>query len=162
MLENSYNSCMVSGNLDSFANKLISAFDVVESTYIFHSRDIYFSQNVLFSIGIQNKSYVLLNRILEKEEWKEKYSQIKSLMDQENKWGEFFPSSLNSFPYNDTASVDYYPIKSTKTITEATKDVDINNLENYNWKEEIENSDGKGTVYILDPKEFISKAILDF
>ncbi|NUJ98132.1 hypothetical protein HGA92_05105 [Candidatus Gracilibacteria bacterium] len=87
------------------------------------------SSSYLFGcIGLRNKSYCILNKQYTKEEYEKLVPKIIEHMmtppkspsiegesgaivkQGEQEWGEFFPSSLSPFGYNETVAQEYYPI----------------------------------------------------
>jgi len=56
----------------------------------------------LLCIGLQNKSYCILNKQYSKEDWEQKVTEIMADMDEQWILGEFFPSSLNPLYFNHT------------------------------------------------------------
>ena len=58
----------------------------------------------LWCIGLENKSYCILNKQYSKEEWYDKVDEIFWQMDTDWILGEFFPASMNPFYFNDTAA----------------------------------------------------------
>lgn len=56
----------------------------------------------IWCIGLQNKSYCILNKQYTKDEWELKANEIFSQMEKEDVLWDFFPGSLNPFYFNDT------------------------------------------------------------
>ena len=93
-----------------------------------------FSSSYLFGcVGLKNKQYCILNKQYSKEEYEDIVSKIKQDMNEipfvDNvgrivKYGEFFPSNMTPFAYNETIAQEYFP----KTKEEAIKD-------GYKWKD---------------------------
>jgi len=94
--------------------------------------------NLFGCIGLRNKSYCILNRQYTKEEYEELIPKIIKQMDKipyrdgkgvVYKYGEFFPSELSPFAYNETIAQQHFPL----VQKEAEK-------QGYKWKEkEIKN-----------------------
>jgi len=93
-----------------------------------------FSSSDLFGcVGLKKKQYCILNKQYMKEEYEEMVSKIKQNMNEEPfadnvgriiKYGEFFPSDMTPFAYNETIAQEYFP----KTKEQAIKD-------GYKWKD---------------------------
>jgi hypothetical protein len=93
-----------------------------------------FSSSYLFGcVGLKNKQYCILNKQYTKEEYEELVSKIKQQMIDapfiDNvgriiKYGEFFPSDMTPFAYNETIAQEYFP----KTRDEVIK-------YGFRWKE---------------------------
>lgn len=62
------------------------------------------------SIGLKKKEYCILNKQYTKEEYEEMVPKIIEHMTQTKEWGEYFPSALSVFGYNETAAQEYYPL----------------------------------------------------
>ena len=78
-----------------------------------------FSSSYLFGcVGLKNKQYCILNKQYTKEEYEEIVPQIKQQMidmpfvdnvGRTIKYGEFFPSDMTPFAYNETIAQEYFP-----------------------------------------------------
>ena len=171
--ENVTNSCRI-----WWSNNVVASLNVLNSSDVFHSINIFSWKNVYFSIWIKNKENIILNRQLSKDEYNKIHRHIKNILKNTQKWWEFFPVILSPFPYNDTVANDYYPIKTqfivrweiNNQIDDLFKDWYVewekaqrirSFIQSLNFQEELLNKYWKWTVYILEPDNFISKAILD-
>ena len=101
------------------------------------------STNCFACIGLRSKQYCILNKQYTKEEYEELVPKIIKHMNdmpyissrknpstgsgQVYKYGEFFPSELSPFCYNETIAQEYFPL----TKEEATE-------QGYKWKEKEE------------------------
>ena len=61
-------------------------------------------------VGIKNKKYCILNKQYTKEAYEAKTAEIIKHMQRTGEWGEFFPVSLSSFPYNHSHAFRYSPL----------------------------------------------------
>lgn len=129
-----------------------SAFNCFGSgNQCFYNYDCRDSEHCMFSVGLINQKYCIFNKqYSEKEYFRIKETLIKKL-EKEWIWGEFFQSELSLFPYNDSPANDYYPVEKIVYLDEKKNVI----------KTEVWSSNGVGTVYILEPENFISEAILD-
>ena len=88
------------------------------------SADVYYSdlckgsQNLFGCISLRSKKYCILNKQYSKEEYLKLIEKIKKEMDANPyidkrkiiyKYGEFFPSDLSPFAYNETIAQEFYP-----------------------------------------------------
>jgi len=80
----------------------------------------YNSKNLFGCIGIRKGQYCILNKKYTKEEYEELIPKIKQHMidipytDSKGivyKYGEFFPSEISPFAYNETIAQEYFPLK---------------------------------------------------
>ncbi|EKD44677.1 MAG: hypothetical protein ACD_71C00047G0001 [uncultured bacterium (gcode 4)] len=83
------------------------------------------SSNLFACIGLRNKSYCIFNKQYTREGYEELVPQIIEHMKKTGEWGEFFPSSLSPFGYNETVAQEYYPL---------TKDEAMKNRA-FNWSD---------------------------
>jgi len=126
------------------------------STYIFnssnilYSQDCYDSKNLFWCIALRNKEYCIFNKQYSKEEYENRVEHIIEYMNKSWEWWEYFNPTNSAFPYNDSLSLEYFPIQ---------KIVEIKNNEIISQK--IINQNWEWTVYILEPEKEISKAKLD-
>ena len=77
------------------------------------------SSNCFGCVGLRKKQYCILNKQYTKEEYFKMVERIKKHMDEmpyidkngnEYKYGEFFPSELSPFAYNETIAQEYFPL----------------------------------------------------
>ena len=95
------------------------------------------SSGFLFGcVGLRSKEYCILNKKYSKEEYSELVSKIKQEMENNPyvdkqglsySYGEFFPSELSSFLYNESTAQEYYPLnkKGAKNIGFEWRDEEI-------------------------------------
>lgn len=103
-----YNSAMVS----------LGAQHVIGSYYVaFDSHDVYHSafcwqgcSNLFGCADLRHKEYCILNKQYSKEEYLELVPKIIEHMQSTGEWGQFFPSSLSAFGYNETVANEYMPL----------------------------------------------------
>jgi hypothetical protein len=91
------------------------------------------SSNLFGCVGLRSKKYCILNKQYTKEEYEELVPKIIAHMNEMPyvdkmgrvyKYGEFFPTELSPFAYNETIAQEYYP-KTQSEILEA----------GYKWRE---------------------------
>jgi len=85
---------------------------------IFYSFNCFDCNNIFGCIGLKNKSYCILNKQLTKEEYESLLTKIITHMNEVPyvdkqgkiyKYGEFFPSEISPFDYNETIAQDRFP-----------------------------------------------------
>ena len=95
------------------------------------------NKNLFGCIGLKNKEYCILNKQYTKEEYETLVPKIKKHMDDMPyldkmgriyKYGEFFPSEISLFAYNESFAQSYFPL----TKEEAT-------AKGFHWKDREEN-----------------------
>lgn len=94
--------------------------------------------NCFACIGLRNKQYCILNKQYTKEEYEELIPKIiKHMSDvpyvdskgRVYKYGEFFPSELSPFAYNETIAQEYFPLTKEQAISQG-----------YRWKDKEEHN----------------------
>jgi hypothetical protein len=92
--------------------------------------------NCFGCIGLRNKQYCILNKQYEKGEYEELVPKIIEHMNdmpyidtigRVYKYGEFFPSELSPFAYNETVAQEYFPLTKQQAIDQG-----------YKWKDKEE------------------------
>ncbi|MDD5770497.1 MAG: hypothetical protein PHE25_06005 [Candidatus Gracilibacteria bacterium] len=74
-------------------------------------------KNCFGCIGLKNnKQYCILNKQYTKEEYETLVLKIIEHMMTTKEWGEFFPSSISPFGYNETVAMEYFPISRDKAL----------------------------------------------
>ena len=127
---------------------LYEGLDINESSSVIGTVVCYDSNNVQYSFNIQNssnlfgcyglhgKQYCILNHQYTKEEYEEMIPKIiKHMSDMPYidtkgriyKYGEFFPSELSPFAYNETIAQEYFPLTKVEAIEQG-----------YRWKDKEE------------------------
>ena len=71
---------------------------------IFYSYHMESCSFCLGCIGLKNKSYCILNKQYTKEERYAKVDEVFGVMETDGTLGEFFPTSMNPYYFNDTAA----------------------------------------------------------
>ncbi len=107
---------------DSTGNKFsIFCWKCTEAEY---SNNCHSCVNVFGCSGLKHGSYAILNRRYSKEEFLSLREKIVGEMSKAGEWGEFFSASMSPFAYNESASMDWFPL----TQKEATN-------AGFRWKE---------------------------
>ena len=88
------------------------------------------SSNLFGCIGLTHKQYCIFNKQYTKEEYHELVSKIKKHMDQMPytdkkgniyKYGEFFPTEIAPFSYNETLAYQYFPLTKEQTLNQGLR-----------------------------------------
>ncbi len=88
------------------------------SQYCFTSSNLYYcywvgnSSNCFACSNLRDAQYCILNKQYTKEEYNILAPKIIEKMKADWEWGEFFPTSLSPFGYNETVAQEYFPINS--------------------------------------------------
>ncbi|MDD5770529.1 MAG: hypothetical protein PHE25_06165 [Candidatus Gracilibacteria bacterium] len=90
--------------------------DIDDSKNCYYDFQCFSCQDCFGCIGLRNKSYCILNKQYTKEEYEVLVPKIIEHMMKTGEWGEFFPSSLSPFGYNETVAQEYFPISRDKAL----------------------------------------------
>jgi len=137
-------------------------FQVLFSIYSLKSQELSYVENChsskyLFGCsGIKHGEYCILNKKYSKEEYLKLRTKIIKHMKNIGEYGEFFPSALSHFGYNETIAQEYFPLTKEEAIKKG-----------YKWWDKIQKTIGKETLKpaqipdsILDVTESILNEIL--
>jgi hypothetical protein len=67
-------------------------------------------------VGLRDKKYCILNKQYTKEEYEILVPIIIKKMKADGERGEFFPSSLSPFGYNETQAQEYFPLTKDEAV----------------------------------------------
>lgn len=79
------------------------------------------SHNSFGCMGLKNHRYCILNKQYSPEAYKELMEKIKTHMRATGEYGEFFPTSLSVYGYNETRACDFYPLSKEQALAEGLK-----------------------------------------
>ncbi len=122
------------------------------SIYSLKSQEVSYVENChsskyLFGcVGVKHGEYCILNKQYSKEEYEKMLLQIIEHMKNTGEYGEFFPSKLSHFGYNETIAQEYFPLTKEEAIAQGFK-----------WWDKLQKTVGKETIKIVD----IPDSILD-
>lgn len=95
------------------------------------------NKNIFGCVGLKNKEYCILNKQYTKEEYEEMIPKIKQHMNDMPyvdanglvyKYGEFFPTEISLFAYNESFAQSYFPLEKVEALAKGFK-----------WKDREEN-----------------------
>src|SRR3989344_7914376 len=127
-------------------------FQVYFSIYSLKSQELSYVENChsskhLFGCSsIKHGQYCILNKEYTKEEYFKLRDKLIEHMKTTGEYGEFFPSAMSHFGYNETMAQNYFPLSKE----EATK-------KGFKWWDKVQKTTGKETIKI----EEIPDSILD-
>ncbi len=102
-------------------NSHISTMYCWDSNNIFYSDHCFSCSDCFGCIGLRHKKYCILNKQYTKEEYEELAPKIIEYMQNTGEWGEFFPSGLSPFGYNETVANEYYPLTKEEALKKGFK-----------------------------------------
>ncbi|MFA6076726.1 MAG: hypothetical protein WC735_01480 [Candidatus Paceibacterota bacterium] len=94
--------------------------------------------NIFGCEGLRKKQYCILNKQYSKEEYEKILPKIIVHMKSTREYGEFFPSNLSPFSYNETIAQEYFPLNKEDALKQGFLWQDS---EARNYKIDIENQD---------------------
>ncbi len=100
------------GTSDIMCSKLIWG----GSNSVTYSYECFASHNLFGCCGLQHAKYCILNKQYTKEEYFLLREKIIEHMKKSGEWGEFFPSEMSPFCYNDTMANDFIPLTKKEAI----------------------------------------------
>jgi len=83
-----------------------------------YSQYCMFSKNIFGCVGIKHGEYCILNKQYTKEEYEALVPKIIEHMRTTGEWGEFFPSTMSPFAYNEALSNDWLPLTKEEAISQ--------------------------------------------
>ena len=104
--------------IDAWLTAVLTCFWITCYTcnYSFYNINCHNSSYLFGCISLRNKSYCIFNKQYTKEEYEELVPRIIEHMMQTGEWGEFFPSSLSPFGYNETVATEYFPLSRKEVL----------------------------------------------
>ncbi|MDC0506215.1 hypothetical protein OAN96_01320 [Candidatus Gracilibacteria bacterium] len=104
------------GGNEIFKSAFCSNFYTSTSVYYcFFGTNI---QNCFGCFGVRNKQYCIFNKQYTKQEYEKLVPKIIEHMRVTGEWGEFFPSELSPFGYNETVANEYFPLEKQEVISQ--------------------------------------------
>ncbi len=85
------------------------------------------SSNLFGCLALNKKQYCILNKQYSKEEYEALVPKIIEHMKETGEYGEFFPSKISQFAYNETVAQDHFPLSKEEALSKG-----------YVWKDEEE------------------------
>lgn len=108
------------------------------------------SKNCFGCMSLKGHSYCILNKQYSPEAYSELVKKIKKAMIARGEYGEFFPTTLSSFAYNETKAMDNYALTKDEALAEG-----------YQWKDEDSHSYKEQTYRIPDDISVTPDSILN-
>ena len=122
------------------------------SIYSWKNKDIVYcenchsSSNLFGCASIKNGEYSIFNKRYSKENYFDLKNKIIEHMKTTGEWGEFFPSNISHFGYNETEAADLYPLSSDEAEEKG-----------FLWQNNIQRTIGKETITQKDIPDDINQ-----
>jgi len=88
---------------------------------IFYSESCQGSSNLFGCISLHNENYCILNKQYTKEEYEELIKKIIEHMKSTKEYGEFFPTEVSLFSYNETSANDHFALSKENALKKGFK-----------------------------------------
>jgi hypothetical protein len=147
-------------------NNIIGCKTVLESRNVAYSMFCYSNNSNLFGcFGLRNKQYCILNKQYSKEEYEALAPNIikhmsevpyRDRMGRTYNYGDFFPTELSPFSYNETSAQEFFPMKKQDAETSGFSWKD---LKDKNYKVTIKSQNLPDSI--LNVKEDIVSQIIE-
>lgn len=99
-----YEDVSINAQRVMFSSLIWGGFDVL------YSYNCFSCNNIFGCVGLRNKSYCIFNKQYSKEQYEELLKKIITKMKDTKEYGEFFPSNISPFSYNEAISLEYFPL----------------------------------------------------
>jgi hypothetical protein len=83
-------------------------------------------QDCFGCFGLRSKKYCILNKQYSKEEYLALKEKIIAYMIKTKEWGEYFPSNVSPFAYNESMAQDYFPLTKEEALRQG-----------YSWQDRL-------------------------
>jgi hypothetical protein len=120
-------------------NKIICSHNIFNGHDVYYSDNCYGSDHLFGCYGLRNKSYCILNKQYNKDEYGKLVPKLIELMKNHNEWGNFFPKELSPFGYNEAIVHEYIPLEKEEAIAQGFK-----------WQDNIPSTNGQQTIKFTD------------
>jgi len=92
-------------------------YDNVRNIY-YSNNCVWWSKNIFGCVWLRNQEYCIFNKQYSKENYEKLVPQIIEHMKTTWEWGEFFPSNISPFGYNETVANEYYPLEKEEAVAQ--------------------------------------------
>ncbi|MFA6324669.1 MAG: hypothetical protein WCX46_00330 [Candidatus Paceibacterota bacterium] len=127
-------------------NKVLFSIYSLKSQELSYVENCHSSKYLFGCCAIKHGEYCILNKQYTKEKYFELRDKLIEHMKKTGEYGEFFPSSMSNFGYNETMAQEYFPLSREEAIKKGFK-----------WWDKLQKTTDKETIKI----EQISDSILN-
>ncbi|MCX6807464.1 MAG: hypothetical protein NTZ80_01485 [Patescibacteria group bacterium] len=86
------------------------------SANVLYSYECFASENLFGCTGLKKEQYCILNKKYSSEEYYQLVQKIIAHMQKTNEFGEFFPSLISPYGYNETLAIEHWPLNKNEAI----------------------------------------------
>ncbi len=111
------------------------------SAFVFYCNEVEYCEschhlsNAFGCIAVRKGNYMILNKPYSKEEYFKIKEKIENQMKKEKEYGQFFPTDIAPFGYNETLAQDFFPLERNEALKRG-----------YRWQEKNTGTFGKETM----------------
>ncbi len=138
----------IMGSLQS-TNCLVGVF-IMYCNETYYSDSCYNCVNCFGCVGLNKKNYYILNKEYPKEEYQKIKEKIVAQLKKDGIYGEYFPSTLSPFGYNETLAQEYYPMDEKEAKEKG-----------FNWQNKTTGTHNKETIKEKEMPETIEEVTED-
>ncbi|HEV7702615.1 MAG TPA: hypothetical protein VGO63_04210 [Candidatus Paceibacterota bacterium] len=106
------------------------------------------SKHLFGCSGIRHGEYLIFNKQYIKEEYFELRDKLIEHMKTTEEYGEFFPSAMSNFGYNETMAQEHFPLSKEEAVKAG-----------YRWWDKIQKTTGKETVHLDNVPDSIADVL---
>ncbi len=106
-----------------------------KDTNVYYSDSCQSCEDIFGCVGLKSAKYCIFNIQYEKTEYFKLRDQIISDMKELGEWGEFFPTELSKFSYNETIAQEQYPLTKDQALKKG-----------YTWQDSLPLTTGLETI----------------
>ena len=119
-----------------------------ENKFSYYLMECFYSEHLFACIGLKKEQYCILNKKYSEKDYFSLLKKIIAHMKETGEWGEFFPTSLSPYAYNETIANDFFPL-----------DEDQAKSKGYRWKPLESANYQAATFEVPDKSEEVSKEV---
>jgi hypothetical protein len=107
--------------------RIAFSFGTSNSSECYYTDLCFNCQDCFGCVCLRKKQYCIFNKQYTKEQYEELVPKIIEHMKESGKWGEFFPTSVSAFAYNESKAHEQYPLSKEEVLSKG-----------WQWKEDID------------------------
>ena len=111
----------MAGSPECYMVRLGSACWVKPSSYLTYCHLCRACSHCFSCVSLHQNKFCILNKQYKEEEYNHLLPKIIEHMKNTGEWGQFFPSSISPWCYNETSAQDYYPLKKEEALKKGYK-----------------------------------------
>jgi hypothetical protein len=117
---------------------------------IWYSKLINGGHHLFGCVSMKKATYAIFNKTYTANEYEQLSARIREHMKETGEWGEFFPSAISPYGYNETVAPYYFPLEKEAATTQG-----------FNWFEEDQRSQPAATATTPDSIESVRADIVN-